>query len=408
MPNDKKMSLEQFAQVLKKQFPQYANANDQELVNRVLAKYPMYRGKVDLNSVSSLEKPASTYDQLTAPGSRKDVPGNSLENVPVLGQGLRAFDAIGGTVMGLPGSIYHSFADPLSPEEKANGQGRLEAIPERLLGGEAIAHALQDYGSGKVSGSDALSVLPEALGTGMGTVAGTDLALRGAGGAAGLASKVPGVRPTVGKLASFGSNVVDPNVTGIFSPRLANAQRVMGRLGKTLQSEEVAPVERDATLNRRNVPEYAGEEEPPSPMPKFGAAKTPPSHLGEAWSGERTGLPYQPNPRFEPRPAVAPPIPSRPGLMLGPGEGAIEGEVMPKTSKPVDLNARARGKMAPPLRPLVGSPEDWQTYDQQMSVLKPEARDAGMFSAARGAVNRTPDYQVRIGKTLRNFGEEEQ
>jgi len=56
--------------------------------------------------------------------------------------------------------------------------------------------------------------------------------------------------------------------------------------------------------------------------------------------------------------------------------------------------------MSKPLRPLVGTPEDWQTYDQQMSILRPEASDAGVYHAARGSATRNVNLQQRIGNRI--------
>ena len=53
-----------------------------------------------------------------------------------------------------------------------------------------------------------------------------------------------------------------------------------------------------------------------------------------------------------------------------------------------------------PLRPLVGSPEDWQSYDQQMNILRPEASDAGTYHAARGSAAKRLNLQQRIGRKL--------
>src|SRR6266568_3171297 len=58
----------------------------------------------------------STYERLTAgydPGAAE-----FDERHPVLGKGVRAFSALGGAVMALPGSIYHAAADPLTPDEE--------------------------------------------------------------------------------------------------------------------------------------------------------------------------------------------------------------------------------------------------------------------------------------------------
>ena len=53
-----------------------------------------------------------------------------------------------------------------------------------------------------------------------------------------------------------------------------------------------------------------------------------------------------------------------------------------------------------PLRPLVGTPEDWAAYQQQMDILKPEAQDAGTYHAARGSASRKVNLQQRIGKRM--------
>ncbi len=85
-----------------------------------------------------------------------------------------------------------------------------------------------------------------------------------------------------------------------------------------------------------------------------------------------------------------------------PRSPAMEAEAEAPASTP--QSAPSNRRMAPPLRPLIGSPEDWQAYDAQKAILKPEASDAGLYSAARGAVSRIPDYQQRIGGKLRPFG----
>lgn len=49
-----------------------------------------------------------------------------------------------------------------------------------------------------------------------------------------------------------------------------------------------------------------------------------------------------------------------------------------------------------PLRPLVGSEAEWAAFEQQMRVLEPEAKAAGMFHAARGATGKLTDLQQRM------------
>lgn len=107
------------------------------------------------------------------------------------------------------------------------------------------------------------------------------------------------LKPAAGKAARVASDIVDPELTGIVSPRAAHVQRSLGKLADVLERKPAAAtveaseiyrdatrsnepyagdeipesrssVERDATLNRRNIPEYAGEDLEAAP-----AAKTP-------------------------------------------------------------------------------------------------------------------------------------
>lgn len=67
----------------------------------------------------------------------------------------------------------------------------------------------------------------------------------------------------------------------------------------------------------------AGEEPAEPGLPQMKPPTKPSEVLGQAWSGERTGLPYQPNPHYAPAP-VAEPLPPRTGPLL------LKGEVMPE------------------------------------------------------------------------------
>jgi len=57
-------------------------------------------------------------------------------------------------------------------------------------------------------------------------------------------------------------------------------------------------------------------------------------------------------------------------------------------------------KFPQPLRPLVGTPEQLQQYDQQMKILNEEAKSAGTYHAARGSVKRKLNLQERQGKDI--------
>lgn len=62
----------------------------------------------------------------------------------------------------------------------------------------------------------------------------------------------------------------------------------------------------------------------------------------------------------------------------------------------VPVEQVASSSMKRPLRPTVGTPEEFQVYDNQMSRLKKEASDAGTYSAARGKASKKVNYQQRI------------
>lgn len=92
--------------------------------------------------------------------------------------------------------------------------------------GTQLEQAGQKIASGDIAGGTGQSV-------GMG------LAMAGP---AALVKAIPKIAPTVakaaGSAASFASDVVDPEITGIFSPRLAHMQRVLGKIGDRINASE--------------------------------------------------------------------------------------------------------------------------------------------------------------------------
>lgn len=73
---------------------------------------------------------------------------------------------------------------------------------------------------------------------------------------------------------------------------------------------------------------------------------------------------------------------------------------IPMAGTPEAEQAASGSIMPRPLRPTVGTPEEWQVYEDQMGRLKSEASDAGTYSAARGKVGKKLNYQERIGKRI--------
>ena len=202
------------------------------------------------------------------------------QNHPILGPIARFLVAggqnAGHAITDTPGQLYHAIVDPPTMEESELGLKPEQRIAYRLGLKQAI-EAGTDYASGKVTPKGAASVLPEALGAGVGQVAGGAVYGKTGEIAGKVLSKVPVatgvVKPALAKIGNAATAVgesLDPDVVGLVSPRAAHALRVAQRVGKvasTLGAEaEVAP-ELDATAE--NKP-FAGEP-PPKPAPVLDA-----------------------------------------------------------------------------------------------------------------------------------------
>lgn len=438
MADPNKMLMADFAAKIKAQHPEYAQLDDQELANRVLAKYPQYRGHVDIRPTAADSATAPQYHQSEKwnnkkqsfePVSSTNPPEQKLQREP--GAIERTANTVDDAIVGLPSSIYHAVADPPTPEEKrenSNWYGRLPGVIQagRLSGGAATAHAMQDYGmipggdDNKVTWPAAKSVLPEAIGTGIGAevlgraggkaISAARGALDNSDFGTALAAKmrypatseqsVRGVPGDIKQIPGLPKKVQEWVV-----PQLAPK----GRLGSPTNPGPFA----DVPLR---VPDSVLKEENPL------------RPLQKTWSGEQKGAPYMPDPHYEPRPEPTP-LPPRSGPLLltegtpEPASGVYRDATLNKRNIPEFAGEgeddagisparisqygapRPRARMGPPLRPNVfASPEEAQIYDNRIARLKVEAKDAGMYSAARGKTSSIPDYQERIGGTMSDFG----
>lgn len=241
------MSIEDFAQKIKAKYPgSYDDMDNHELANRVLAKYPVYRTQVDLRSGGEMDKlqvqgkQPSFGDRLTAgydPGAAE-----FDEQHPILGKGVRALSSMGGTILGMPKGIYHAFADEPTPEEIAKygadevkGAKRIGLGFDRMVT-DPIENAAHEYSSGKISPKGAMSVLPEAIGTGAGSYVGSDLPLRGAGA----------FRPIIAKSLKNTSYGIYNNVLGTKGSGLA----FEGNPGRGVAQEGIVAGSRPSLLNK--------------------------------------------------------------------------------------------------------------------------------------------------------------
>ena len=94
---------------------------------------------------------------------------------PILGKLARAAFSAGDTAMSIPSALYHAAIDPATAEEKKEFPHQIpgEITMSRLVGANPTADAAVDYIRGRVTPKAALSVLPEAVGSGVGNVAGS-------------------------------------------------------------------------------------------------------------------------------------------------------------------------------------------------------------------------------------------
>ena len=357
MADAKKMSMDEFAAAIKAKYPQYSSLDNQELSNRILMQHPQYRQHVNMqpkaDAVDNHISPAEAQQVNRTNNYEAAAPNSPPPRLAKFEPSAveRTLGSAMDTILGAPSWAYHSIVDPPTPEEKATGQNSLEVIPERLLGGEQTARALQDYGAGKVSPKAAMSVAPEALGAGIGAV-----------GLGKIGGKVaPAVREGL-------SDITGPATDAVAAKMRYPATQAQAEVGRPGSVKNFLP----SSMQRWSIPDWAipkGGKGTPTNPGVF--SKIPLRVPKDVINEESTGT----HPNENPTPST--------GL------------------QPIQPFPR-------PLRPLVGMPEDWQAFDQRMSILKPEAKAAGMYSAARGKAETIPDYQQRIGNRLRPFGDEEE
>lgn len=204
----------------------------------------------------------------------KEIPldsyGAALEQgVQTVGRGVR--DAVKGV-----GAL-------LDPRKDENGTGfsSVGAAYPLVRMGEGLAHTaagatevpsvIADINQSEDPTGTYLKVGQETAGQALGQdllALGTEGAMRAPAAVARLPLK--GMVRGAGKVASAVGDAANPDLVGMFSPRAAHALKYAEKAGKVLQKvgEEApaaeaptAEVYRDATLNKRNIPEYAGEGE---------------------------------------------------------------------------------------------------------------------------------------------------
>lgn len=316
---------------------------------------------------------------------------------------VSAGQAAANAITKTPGQVYHAIADPTKIEEAG-------LTPEQRLayrmGGKQAIEAGEDYASGKVTPKGAASVLPEALGTGVGTVAGG--AVYGKGGEiAGdvIAPAVKAIAENPKAIATAPIRLAARSAETALNQKLVPLKKIAnlgtpadvadtlevkvpGRdLGLKIPKAKGAIEELDATAE--NKP-FAGEKAPkPAKIldatgenkPFAGGideAAPAPEPVNPALISPARTLPGQISPEVI-SPARIPgaaPIPARSGLMLS-------GEVAPATAGPIPGSA---GSMASSIteapRPAISFPPEQIIPRMQRIARSIESEPAPKAEAA--------------------------
>lgn len=198
--------------------------------------------------------------------------------------------SVAGTIAGVPASLYHAFSEPPTQDEAnlfANGDKskvdpvllgthRLITAPVAVAGKFYADAAKGKYGDASAVEQGMLENAPEAIGEGAGTVLAGRLAEEAPGAARTVAENAPAAaravssKPALAKVARVASDVVDPELTGIVSPRLAYAQKALGRLADVLEKKQPAGG-LDATGENKPFAGGMDEATPPKPQPELDA-----------------------------------------------------------------------------------------------------------------------------------------
>jgi len=218
-----------------------------------------------------------------------------LSDIGGIAKGV-AGTAITGAIPGselIPDSVREKVGLPAQPDPLTEGQRVISDFRQRKQAGYSLPYRITAPVAENALGVNVPGMEKSAREGDVGGVAGHALAVPAVMAAtAGVARAAPAVadiaehpafqkamasikqsaKPALRGAARAASDIVDPELTGVVSPRLAHAQRVLGRVANALEekpqtrtapAEAGAPVERDATLDQRNIPEFAGEEKPP-------------------------------------------------------------------------------------------------------------------------------------------------
>lgn len=261
----------------------YDDMDDATLTKRVLAKYPQYS---DLAAPQGLPHPepqsvSPLGDTLESEaGNIMAHPGQAamgaLKEIPRLAQGALPQS---GTLPNIQGDNSGKMRSPMIENAFNKASGFVQHMTQPQTPSEETGSRITDAAA--IAGS-----LPSAV--------------RAA------SEIVPAVGRSVARGAGKAAGMVDPDIVGIVSPRMAHAQRVATRVGNAVGR---APVGAE--------PSFPGAPLPETPAPELlhPEIASPSRTVNGQVGSERI---------FGPRPKPAAPIPARSGLTLPPGPQPVE------------------------------------------------------------------------------------
>lgn len=252
--------------------------DDKQVQALMRQKHPEY-----FRAPDKTPKPPSTYERLTS-----SVDPGALafdEKHPLIGKGVRALSAIGGSVLGLPGAIYHAAADPETEEEKQrSGEGFEKKIGPTgrvidRLGVQPILNAASDYAHGRVTLEGAKSVMPEALGpASLAAVPDlTEASVR-------PISRISNAGREFARGFKRGVTPVDTGATGAISSPVRTLPGQIGRerVYGPFRAGEGTPINEAAPIPPRSGLLLKGEVEPKPIYPGAPLPDTPPAEVLQA------------------------------------------------------------------------------------------------------------------------------
>lgn len=284
-----KLSASEFAAKIRAKYPgTYDHVSDEDLTSKILQKYPDYRERVKEPIPGASSHPFGTGSFMNAVVSDLSGLGKGMvEGVP--GMAASALER------GIEDYQWKSKGLP-TPEQQHSAQQKAQGyspfyryVSTPLASGAGVnVEGMEDAASrGDVGGVAGHVVVPAAAA--VAPVVGEGAMRAGSGIShampeGGIVERSPlataPVKDIAGKAARAFSDVVDPDITGIVSPRLAHAQRIVGKIGRVIDKPSAGPVVSPEVPHTSAGPSITINDQPiaaeyPGPEPQLPEAETP-------------------------------------------------------------------------------------------------------------------------------------